>query len=141
LDLFKSYPDSNYLYQKAFSNIFNNSIYPTDSFLKSLDSVLTRIIPRFATTYDPKFLLNQTLFLSFLQNLESLNSNNVLDNLKSKYLNIIINNVVSDKNLNFILKDYSELLQVFPENLIKDALTDIIYNYYVSSLNFIKIQN
>jgi hypothetical protein len=141
LDLFKLCPDSEYLYQKTFSNIFNNSVYPTDSFLKSLDSILIGIIPRFANTYDPKFLLTQTLFLSFLQNLESLNSNNVLDKLKYKYLNIFINNVVSDKNLNFILKDYSELLQVFPENLIKDALTDIIYNYYVSSLNFIKIQN
>jgi len=141
LDLFKSYPDSNYLYQKAFSKIFNNSIYPTDSFLKSFDDVLTRIIPRFATSYDSKFLLNQTLLLSFLQNLESLNSNNVVDNLKSKYLNIIINNTILDKNLNFILKDYYELLQIFPENLIKDTLTDIIYNYYVSSLSFIEIKN
>ena len=141
LDLFRLYPDSNYLYQKAFLNIFNNSIYPTDSFLKSLDNILTRIIPRFATTYEPKFLLNQTLLLSFLQNLGSLTPDNTTNNLKSKYLNTIINNVIIDKNLNFILKDYYELLQVFPENIVKDTLSDIIYNYYVSSLNFIKIQN
>ncbi len=145
LELFKLYPDTNYFYEKVFSKILSNTIYPRDIFFKSLDSVLNRVITSLGNSYDPSFLLNQVVFVSFLQNLENipLNSNNSnnLNILKNKYSNLVVNNVSSDSNLRIILKDYYDYLKIFPENIVKDSLSDIIFSYYTSSLGFIKIVN
>lgn len=145
LELFKLYPDANYFYQRVFSKILSNTIYPVDNFFKSLDSVLSRLITGFGNSYDSSFLLNQVVFVSFLQNLETIpvnsNNSNSLNLLKNKYSNLVVNNVSSDSNLNFILKDYYEYLKIFPEDLVKDSLSDIIFSYYTSSLSFIKVVN
>ena len=149
-EIIPSYPDTLFFSNSIINNIYNNSIYnDKNSFVNNFSSILNTIsgFP-IATKFDPDYLFSNLVLSNYLKEInkqieQNKDSNNInLQNYENNILNKLLLNIMSkDTNLQKVLYDYNNYKNIIKEDVLKDALLNVINTFYGASTYYLDFEN
>ncbi len=147
--LIPTYSDTLFFNTNIINNIYQNNIYnDKGSFINNFSSILNTIAGfPIATKFKPDYLFSNIILSNYLKEIskqlqDNKNNNNILENYQNNIFSQLLLNIISkDINLMKVIYDYNFYKNIVKEEILKDALLDVISTFYGASSYYLDFEN
>lgn len=147
--LIPAYTDTLFFNTNIINNIYQNNIYnDKESFINNFSSILNTIAGfPIATKFDSDYLFSNIILSNYLKEInkqlqDNKNNNTILENYQNNTFNQLLLNIMSkDTNLMKVIYDYNFYKNIIKEDILKDALLDVISIFYGASSYYLDFES
>lgn len=147
--LIPAYTDTLFFNTNIINNIYQNNIYnDKESFINNFSSILNTIAGfPIATKFDSDYLFSNIILSNYLKEInkqlqDNKNNNTILENYQNNTFNQLLLNIMSkDTNLMKVIYDYNFYKNIIKEDILKDALLDVISTFYGASSYYLDFES